>query len=116
MKEAPIIRINVPKAERIKRLVNDYGRADRKLLAEAIQRITKRLGHEQAQLALDELEKGNLAQVAAITLAYYDKAYDYNHEKRQWKNVFMVDTEADDPGSNSALAIQKAASLSAQPA
>ncbi len=114
MKEAPIIRINVPKTERIKRLVADYGRADKKLLAGAIVRITKRLGHEQAQNALDELEKGNLAHVADITLAYYDKAYDFNHEKREWKNVFAIDVQKDEPEATAILAISKAKELSAQ--
>lgn len=105
MKEAPIVRINVPKEERIKRLVSDYGKFDKKLLEEAIMRITKRLGPQHAKTALQELGKANLATVADIMLVYYDKSYNYNHENRERKNIFQIDVEKDEPSLNAEKAM-----------
>ncbi|MBI4929120.1 MAG: tRNA 2-selenouridine(34) synthase MnmH [Bacteroidetes bacterium] len=94
MKQAPIMRVNIPKQERIERLMNDYGKFSREELANCILKIEKRLGPQHAKQALEELEKGNLREVADITLTYYDKAYNYNHEKRNFKDVFVVECES----------------------
>lgn len=93
MKLAPVLRVNVPKKFRIERLMNDYGKFSKQELADCILKIQKRLGPQHAKRALEELEKGNLIAVADITLTYYDKAYNYNHEKRNFKDVFTVDCE-----------------------
>jgi len=93
MKQAPIIRVNIPKQERIERLMNDYGKFSKEELANCILKIEKRLGPQHAKQALEELEKGNLREVTDILLSYYDKAYNYNHEKRNFKDVFVVECE-----------------------
>ncbi len=100
MKAAPIIRVHVSKEQRIERLVKDYGNFDRQLLAEAIHRITRRLGPQHAKEALTQLELGNLATVADITLTYYDKAYNHNHEKRSFENIHFVDCDTADAEAN----------------
>ena len=38
--------------------------------------------------------------MAEITLAYYDKAYNYNHEKRNMKDVFFIDCDSADAKKN----------------
>ena len=63
-------------------------------------KIEKRLGPQNAKEALQELENGNLRKVADITLSYYDKAYDYNHEKRNFKDVFIVECKDADANLN----------------
>ena len=105
MKLAPIIRLSVPKSERVKRLVREYGKADRTQLREAIERIEKRLGGLAFKQSLEALDKNDLAAVAEITLVYYDKAYNYNHEKRNFKDVFRIEVDADDPEVNAEMAI-----------
>jgi tRNA 2-selenouridine synthase len=90
MKTAPIIRIKIPKEKRVERLVKEYGKYDIKLLEEAINKIGKRLGGQHFKKAIDELHSGNLFAVANIALTYYDKAYDFNHEKRSYKDVYFV--------------------------
>lgn len=115
MKQAPIIRVKVPKEERIERLMNDYGNFSKEELANCILKIEKRLGPQNAKEALEELEKGNLRKVADITLSYYDKAYDYNHEKRNFKDVFIVECESADTNKNAKKVIEFAnASLRAE--
>ena len=100
MKLAPIIRVNVPKSERIKRLVKEYGTFDKKILQVAIERIQKRLGGQWVKRSIEALEAGDMATVADITLVYYDKAYNYNHELRKMEGVHFLEVEQDDPELN----------------
>lgn len=100
MKQAPIIRINVPKEKRIQRLVNNYGKFSKEELSACILKIHKRVGPQYAKQAIEELEKGNLRLVANIMLTYYDKAYNYQHEKRNFKNVFFIECETADAELN----------------
>ena len=93
MKSAPIIRVNIPKKERIERLVLDYGNYSKEALSSCILKIQKRLGPQHAKQALEELETGNLGSVADITLTYYDKAYNYNHEMRAFKDVHVLECQ-----------------------
>lgn len=100
MKAAPIIRVVVPKEERVKRLLADYGNFSKGEIREAIVRIAKRLGPQHAKRAIEMAEAGNAAEVARITLTYYDKAYDFNHQKREYKNVYFVECESADAAEN----------------
>ena len=106
MKQAPIIRVKIPKQDRIKRLMFDYGNFSKEELANCICKISKRLGPQHAKHALKELEKENLSEVTDIALTYYDKAYDYNHEKRKFKDVFIVECENDDVNLNAEKVIE----------
>jgi tRNA 2-selenouridine synthase len=100
MKAAPIVRLNIPKEERIERLVDDYGNYSKEELSGCILKIQKRLGPQHAKRALEELEIGNLRAVADISLTYYDKAYNYNHELRNFKDVFIVECLSSDASVN----------------
>jgi tRNA 2-selenouridine synthase len=94
MKQAPILRVAIPKDLRIERLVVDYGSFSKEELANCVLKIQQRLGPQHVKHALEELEKGNLHAVADITLTYYDKAYNYNHEKRNMKDVFIIECDS----------------------
>lgn len=106
MKQAPILRINIPKKLRIERLVNDYGKFSTEELKNCILKIQQRLGGQHVKHALEELEKGNLQDVADITLTYYDKAYNYDHEKRNMKNIFTIECETADASANAEKLIE----------
>lgn len=75
MRQAPLLFVDRPKAERVARLVHDYGGFPKDELAEATLRIKKKLGPQNTKTALEALEAGDLGHVAHITLGYYDKAY-----------------------------------------
>ncbi len=77
-------------ATRIKRLVNEYAGFDKSLLAEAINRIADRLGGANAREAVMALESNRFEKVAAIVLAYYDKAYLFSITRRKSKNVHNI--------------------------
>ena len=103
MKTASIIRIKIPKEERVKKLVQDYGNFPIEDLEAAVVRIEKRLGGESFKNALEALKKNNLSKVAELTLYYYDKAYNYNHEKIKFENVHFVEAKTTEAKENSAL-------------
>lgn len=100
MKLAPVLRVSLPKALRIRRLVADYGNFAKPELAACIKKIEQRLGGQHAKHALEELEKGSLEAVADITLTYYDKTYNYNHEKRSMKDIFFIPCDSADAAVN----------------
>jgi len=75
MKAAPFIEVDTCKSDRVHRLVDMYGNADRAELAEGIRRVQKKLGGVHTQKALDALQNGNMEVVAELLLTYYDKFY-----------------------------------------
>jgi len=85
LRSSPLVRIEADKSIRIKHLVEDYGRADRQALAEAIDKITKKLGGQHAKAAKESLLAGDLANTADILLTYYDKAYQNGLKSREVK-------------------------------
>jgi tRNA 2-selenouridine synthase len=103
MKEAPIVKLRVPFDVRVKRLVAEYGQVSIETLRKPLLQIKTRLGPQHCKTALEHLEKGEFDKVAEITLHYYDKAYEFSHEKRNYKNVFTVETDTDDPDINARL-------------
>lgn len=83
MRDRPLYFLNVPLTERIDHLVRTYATLNQDKLAEAIGRIGKKLGYDNAKFALEALENKNYHKVAAIILVYYDKYYLRGLHKRQ---------------------------------
>lgn len=108
MKHASILRLGVPKELRIKRLIAEYGCYDKTLLQENILKIQKRLGGQNTHFALEALAAGNLALVAGTLLTYYDKAYHFDHEKRNFRDVHFLNTP---PTGDPAVTANRAAEL-----
>jgi len=103
MKEAPIVKLLVPFEVRVKRLVAEYGQVSIETLRKPLLQIKTRLGPQHCKTALEHLEKGEFDKVAEITLHYYDKAYEFSHEKRNYKNVFNLETDTDNADTNARL-------------
>jgi len=100
MRAAPVAFLNVCKELRIQRLVREYGQFSLPQLLEAVERIQKRLGGLHYQQAVYALEQGDYAHVANLTLAYYDKAYEYGLTQRDAVRVFDVPVTTDDARAN----------------
>ncbi len=83
--------LNVPFEQRTKHLVTTYASLNHDKLADAIRRITKRLGYDNAKFALDELEKRNYDKVVALSLSYYDKYYLRGLHKRNESKILAFD-------------------------
>jgi tRNA 2-selenouridine synthase len=81
MMAAPTIFIQVPREQRIRFLVEQYGFLPHEKLAGAIMKIKKRLGGLRLNTALQALQQDDLHTFAGIALEYYDKAYTQSLEK-----------------------------------
>lgn len=103
MKKSPIIKLEVPFILRVKKLVEGYGNTSIETLRKPLLAIQTRLGPQHCKTALEHLEKGELAEVAAITLKYYDEAYAHSHTKRSSNDIFPISTETDDQAANAQL-------------
>ncbi len=108
MRLAPVIKVTIPKEERLRRLVAEYGGLPQEALDSAIRRIEKRLGGLQTQQAQEALTEGQLANVAEILLDYYDKTYQRCLAKKINQTTREVICSVDDPYTN-ALKVREAA-------
>ena len=76
MKEAPVLEVRRPLAERLRHLVEIYGHQDPTALTEATLRIQKRLGPQRTAAAVAAIGQGQMALACAQMLDYYDRSYD----------------------------------------
>lgn len=95
MKEAPILKLLMPFELRVNRLVREYGNAPVEQLIKSVQNISSQLGPNNCKMCIELLQAGNMAEVARITLKYYDKAYEYNHQKKETKKIIEIKTDTD---------------------
>jgi len=107
MQQAPAVIIDVPKEERIARLVRDYTGINHELLVEATRRIQKRLGGKDTQRAIDALSQHDYATVADITLSYYDKSYLHGISVRNSANLYTFDASTDLPSLSASRLIHQ---------
>jgi tRNA 2-selenouridine synthase len=97
MQDAKVAFIDVPSDVRVARLVEEYACFAPELLVQATDRIKTRLGGQHHKAALEALAAGKYAEVAYLTLAYYDKAYLHGLSKRQPQEVHHLDVQDDSP-------------------
>ncbi|MEI6681304.1 MAG: tRNA 2-selenouridine(34) synthase MnmH [Bacteroidota bacterium] len=91
-----LIMVDLDPVIRIQRLVDEYAGFDRQMLGEAILKIAERLGGTRTRDALAALEDGRFGEVAAIVLAYYDKAYGFSVARRKGSQVFGIPVSGTD--------------------
>ena len=75
LQAAPRFVLEVPHAARVAKLAAEYGAEDPQLLAEAIERLRKRLGGLATQQALDAVAAHDFPLMVERVLDYYDKTY-----------------------------------------
>lgn len=97
MRNSLLLKIVVPKKEREKRLVKEYGKFDKEVLRQSLNKITDRLGGLAYKQANEALESGDMTRVADITLFYYDKAYQHGNASRDSKQIIEIPVEKDNP-------------------
>lgn len=83
MKASSLVEIDLSKAMRVKRLVNEYGSANRTEFLTAMTSITKKLGGQHFKAAKEKLLADDMAATIDILLTYYDKAYQNSLIRRQ---------------------------------
>lgn len=91
MKNAFVISIGLPLEERIKFLVEEYGKFSKEELIEAIERISKKLGGQHVKRAIDSIAISDYGTAFEICLVYYDKSYHHGEEKREEEKIIHCD-------------------------
>jgi len=97
MLHCPLVVIEVPRENRVMRLVNLYAGADKDILARALQSIERRIGLEDTRKAMGHIETGNFEEAVQTVLSYYDKMYFrtmQNHHKEK-KTITLELTKTD---------------------
>lgn len=82
----PYYFIEISFEERLKHILEVYGKASKESLINAIVRITKKLGGLEAKTAINFLMDDDIAGCFSILLNYYDKLYHKNEAKRKQEN------------------------------
>lgn len=93
MAASSLIDINVPAAQRMEALVQEYGSLDKDFLIECTERIRKRLGLDRAKLAVLAIKEDRMADFIQVVMTYYDKAYRSGLTRRDAGHVLHVDLE-----------------------
>ena len=103
MRNAKIIKMMVPQAQRINFLVKEYGQLDKDFLIDSTLRISKRLGPEQTSNAVLAIQENKLSDFIKIVLVYYDKTYTSGQGKRLKESIHEIDSNTTDARENASL-------------
>ena len=106
MRASDLIFIDIPKEERAKHLVEEYAQVGDQMLAESILKLSKRLGLEKVNSALQLLEEKNYYEVALLSLGYYDKLYTKGKNRTSARKVQTLKLNQTNHLAN-ALALEK---------
>lgn len=103
MRTGTLIKIILPKSEREKRLVKEYGNFEKGLLLNSIKKIRQRMGGLAVKQAADALEKGDLLKVADLALTYYDKTYSHQNADKIPSQLIEFEIEKDEPAKTAKM-------------
>ncbi|HJZ41525.1 MAG TPA: tRNA 2-selenouridine(34) synthase MnmH [Bacteroidales bacterium] len=98
MSSGRFIHVLVPVERRIKRLVEAYTGGDKKLLADGVKRIERRLGTENAAHVAGLINRGEMEKAVEIVLRYYDKVYSRSMSMRKRKEILEINAGHNEPG------------------
>lgn len=90
IRSAPLILLDIPRMNRVERLVENYAGFSKDELCESIQKISQRLGGDITRRAIEALKKGNYKLTAEMVLQYYDKTYLFGLGKRDQQRVLNL--------------------------
>lgn len=106
MRQAQLIRMDVPAEYRLNLLVEQYGKLDPGFLKEAIEKIRKRLGPVQTSEALAAVDGDRVDEAARIVLCYYDKTYHTGLKCRDPQQIRPVSLEDTDAARNAPVILE----------
>ncbi|MEO6489092.1 MAG: tRNA 2-selenouridine(34) synthase MnmH [Ferruginibacter sp.] len=75
MRSKPVFFVDIPFEERLKHIVEEYGKLKKEHLINAIVRIQKRLGPLETKTAIGYLLEDKVSDCFRILLNYYDRSY-----------------------------------------
>lgn len=101
-----VVRLEMPKPLRVKRLIKDYAGLPKDLLIHSIKKIERRLGGQNAKAAIAALDQDDYATAIDIVLDYYDKAYTYDLGKRKPEQFLHLETDTENATENAELVLK----------
>lgn len=107
MKISELIYLQIPFEERLKYLVEEYGKLPLEEIKSAILRIQKRLGGLETKNAILHLEEGNLSACFGILLRYYDKWYEKGLSSKEKGEIIKIEGESVDKEINAKKIIER---------
>lgn len=111
MQKANGIEIVLPFAERIQFIVKSYGQFDLNTLANAIQKLGKRLGLETTAKLCELTLNNQLYPVVERLLQYYDSRYENSKHKKNCQNYVKFELQSTHAPTNCQLLLQHLQSL-----
>jgi tRNA 2-selenouridine synthase len=87
MRNAKVFYLQIPFEERLKYIVDEYGKYPVEGIEESINKISRRMGPEQTKNALLAIKAGDIRTAFDYCLHYYDKAYQHGLSKREPEHV-----------------------------
>ena len=111
MRNAPVIKLNIPIEERIRFLTQEYGKLNPNFLIECTQRIGKRLGPEQTRDAVLAIKENRMSDFIRLVLVYYDKTYTTGQSMRKASQVYDVSGLVAADAANVAHILEKAKNI-----
>ena len=103
IRNKPVTFLQIPIEERIRFLVSQYGQISPEMIQSAVERITRKLGGQNAKEAIKYLNEGNLEEGTRVVLRYYDKLYEKGLGRRIPSLVNQLPLLKVDPEQNARL-------------
>ncbi len=91
IKSSPLVHLEIPFEERLRYLVEEYGKFPKEELIASLLKVTKRMGGNNVKDALEAYEAGDVAKATAVALHYYDKTYTHSTSKGNFSQTVNLD-------------------------
>lgn len=99
MRDSRILFLDISRELRATHLVKHYAGFKAEELKECVLKISKRLGGDRTQEALESVDRADFHSTAMLTLHYYDKTYMFSLEKNH-KQYEVIESDQIDPAHN----------------
>jgi tRNA 2-selenouridine synthase len=100
MQNSKIIKVQLSKEHRIRRLVDEYSGFPPEMLKKAVVKISRRMGRQNVTITMQAIDEENFEKAVGTILFYYDKVYDFGIKKHESNKVFTFVTETPDAFAN----------------
>ncbi len=108
MMDAVLFFIDVPKADRIRRLVDEYACFDKTELMKVLEHLAKFMGSFQSREAMQALQNDDFEKVADLTLGYYDKLYANSLLRRPVRQTIKIPLSSGTTGDHAGIILKHA--------
>jgi tRNA 2-selenouridine synthase len=106
MEHSVLIKMEVPVHDRILRLVSMYAHFSKEELANAVTKISEKLGGTRTRTAMEAIQDSNFETVAELALSYYDKAYRNAISRRPNQEIVEIMLDHNDATGNARVILR----------